>query len=565
MWRRYKSWPLGTKLIALTVPAIILLAALFALVLNIQTKAKLQEKLIHRARSLHTQIMADRQYYASVIVPRLEELGATLSANYRDGHGVFPLPATFVREVSENMARRSENFTANLISPWAINKDKGLKDQFQREAFAYLTTHPGGEYARTDTLKDGKPVMRVLLADIASAQSCIACHNAHPLSPKRDFKLNDVMGGLEIVMPMEPYVSDSRRDFLLALSGAAGLSLLIVGIVVVGTKRVVSRPLAVLQARMRTFAGDKRALSRIPRDADEVTALAQTFDEMEALISAQQRELQETNLSLEQRVADRTKALAAAGAEIQQKNRDLQTLLYVTSHDLREPLRSIENFSRFVLEGYADRLDDDGRDSLQRVVRAAHRLDTLLLDILTLSRAKRLDLTLEEIPGEALVGEALRRLEGKIEETKARVQIAPELPVLKVDKIWATQAVYNLIANALKFTQDGAAPEIEIGPYAPEPGAEVTGLVVRDRGHGVPAGQEDRIFGLFHRAVGREIEGTGAGLTIVREVARRHGGEAWVRAREGGGSEFIIIFGRTRPQEGDTDGGTAGGIAARRG
>jgi signal transduction histidine kinase len=565
VWRRYKAWPLGTKLIALTVPAIILLAALFALVLNLQTKAKLQEKLIHLARSLHTQIMADRQYYASVIVPRLEELGATLAPDYRNVHKAFPLPATFVREVSEATAQAGpDHYSANLISPWAINKDKGLKDQFQREAFAYLTAHPNGEFAAPD-VQNGKSVMRVVMADVASAQSCVSCHNSHPLSPKRDFKLNDVMGGLEIIIPMDQYLAENRRDFVMVWSGAATLCLLIVGLVVMGTRQVVSRRLGVLQARMRTFAGDKRALSRIPQDVDEVTALAETFDEMEALITAQQRELQETNLSLEQRVADRTKALAAAGAEIQQKNRDLQTLLYVTSHDLREPLRSIENFSRFVLEGYADRLDDEGRDSLQRVVRAAHRLDTLLLDILTLSRAKRLELTLEDIPGDVLVGEALRRLEGKIEETKARVQVAKELPTLKVDKIWATQAVYNLIANALKFTQGGAAPEIEIGPYASEPGSEVAGLVVRDRGHGVPAGQEDRIFGLFHRAVGREVEGTGAGLAIVREVARRHGGEAWVRAREGGGSEFIITFGRTGPQEGDTDGRTTGGAAARRG
>jgi len=80
-------------------------------------------------------------------------------------------------------------------------------------------------------------------------------------------------------------------------------------------------------------------------------------------------------------------------------------------------------------------------------------------------------------------------------------------------------------------------------------GTELLGVVVRDRGPGVAPGQRDRIFELFRRAVGREIEGTGAGLAIVRQVAERHGGRAWVEPREGGGSDFIISFGASQPGE----------------
>ena len=76
------------------------------------------------------------------------------------------------------------------------------------------------------------------------------------------------------------------------------------------------------------------------------------------------------------------------------------------------------------------------------------------------------------------------------------------------------------------------------------------GIVVRDRGPGVPPEHAERIFQLFQRAVGREVEGTGAGLAIVRQVAERHGGRAWVRPREGGGAEFILTFGATNPQKG---------------
>jgi PAS domain S-box-containing protein len=253
--------------------------------------------------------------------------------------------------------------------------------------------------------------------------------------------------------------------------------------------------------------------------------------------------LRQAHDQLEARVQERT-------AEILKKTRDLETLLYVTSHDLREPLRSIENFSRMVHDRYAIHLDDKGRDFLRRVIRGAQRMDQLMTDILVLSRAQRMELPAEEVEGESIVREALRQLEEKIKETGATVQVAKDLPRLQGNRTWATQGVYNLIANALKFTRNGEAPEVEIAPYQPtvEDGP-VVGIVVRDRGPGVAPEHAERIFQLFQRAVGREVEGTGAGLAIVRQVAERHGGRAWVQPRESGGSEFILTFGATNRSE----------------
>ncbi len=233
---------------------------------------------------------------------------------------------------------------------------------------------------------------------------------------------------------------------------------------------------------------------------------------------------------------------------ILQKNKDLETLLYVTSHDLKEPLRAIESFSVLLQERYADRLDEKGQDFLRRIVRATQRLDRLLTDILDLSRAQRMDPPIDEIGADHLVREVLRRLESRIKATGARITVCAPLPHLRVNTTWAVQGLYNLVSNALKFVSPGGAPDIEIAPHVeidPE-GAERVGLVVRDRGPGVPSDQRERIFELFRRAVGRDIEGTGAGLAIVRQVAERHGGRAWVAPREGGGSEFFLTFGITR-------------------
>lgn len=239
-----------------------------------------------------------------------------------------------------------------------------------------------------------------------------------------------------------------------------------------------------------------------------------------------------------------------AEEQLLRKTGDLETLLFVTSHDLREPLRSIENFSRMVHDRYAAHLDDKGRDFLRRIVRGAQRMDQLMTDILTLSRAQRMELPAEEVEGESIVREALRQLEDKIKEIGATVRVAKDLPRLQGNRTWATQGVYNLIANALKFTRNGEASEVEIASYQPtvEDGP-VVGIVVRDRGPGVAPEHAERIFQLFQRAVGREVEGTGAGLAIVRQVAERHGGRAWVQPREGGGSEFILTFGATNRSE----------------
>jgi len=285
-------------------------------------------------------------------------------------------------------------------------------------------------------------------------------------------------------------------------------------------------------------------------------------DEFLQVLARQKEELSRLNAGLECEIAARGRARA----ELAAKNRDLETLLYVTSHDLREPLRAIENFSRIINERYRDRLDDKGQDFLRRVILGAQRLNRLLDDILVLSRSQRMAAPSEEVAGESIVLETIKRLEGKIDATDAEIHVAKDFGGLLVDKIWATQAVYNLIANALKFTRDGERPVVEIAPYRPDgPDSSVIGIAVRDRGLGIAPEHAERIFQLFQRAVGREVEGTGAGLAIVRQIAERHGGSAWVEPREGGGSEFIITFGQNKDLQGGTysggktDGDSLGG------
>jgi signal transduction histidine kinase len=282
------------------------------------------------------------------------------------------------------------------------------------------------------------------------------------------------------------------------------------------------------------------------RQAAELERSNEAKDALMEVMARQKEELARLNAGLQNEIAERGRARA----ELAAKNRDLETLLYVISHDLREPLRAIENFSRIVKDRYQDRLDEKGEDFLRRVILGAQRLNRLLDDILTLSRSQRIGVPTEEVDGETIVLEALRRLEGKINATNAWIRVADSFDGLRVDKTWATQAIYNLLVNALKFTRDGEAPDVEIAPYSPEGSSGVVGIAVRDRGPGVAPEHAERIFQLFQRAVGREVEGTGAGLAIVRQIAERHGGNAWVEPREGGGSQFVITFGQSKGVQG---------------
>lgn len=294
-------------------------------------------------------------------------------------------------------------------------------------------------------------------------------------------------------------------------------------------------PVLEFQNRYQHKDGSWRLLSwkSSPHPDGRLYAIARDVTDRELAAQALRRSHEE----LERRVQERT-------AELQQRNRDLETLLYVSSHDLREPLRSISNFSQLVRERYGTCLDAKGLDYIDRVIRAAQRMDQLMEDLLTLSRAQRMEMPYEEVRGEDLVKAALAQLDETIRRTRARIQVATDFPSFRVNKTWVTQALYNLIGNALKFHRAGEAPEIDLAPYSLMEGSDHrVGLVVRDRGIGVEPEQAQRIFHLFYRAVGREVHGTGAGLAIVQQVAHRHGGRAWVQAREGGGSEFVLLFG----------------------
>jgi len=384
----------------------------------------------------------------------------------------------------------------------------------------------------------------------------------------------DFLGNIRLVGDKTLIDSQLEGLFLvLLITFSLGLSLSVV--LALRLQSIVSAPILSLAATAKLISGSGDYTVQVHRvDDDEVGDLFDAFNKMLSHIHQRDqelvaktdtlsatndrlreeieerarinRELERLNDALEierKKLQEEVKIRQKAETEIEAKNKDLQTLLYVTSHDLREPLRAILSFSKMVKDRYTDKLDEKGQDLLGRIARAAERMDVLILNVLTLSRARQMPVPTERIPAESLIEEVLAIMHSKIVATNATVHVEPGLPELRTDRFWGLQSLQNLIGNALKFTRKGTSPEIEIGAARfEEEGRTEIGLIVRDRGLGVPPEHAERIFGLFQRGVGREIEGTGAGLAIVRQIAERHGGRAWVQPRPGGGSEFVVTF-----------------------
>ncbi|MCP5006963.1 MAG: DUF3365 domain-containing protein [Planctomycetes bacterium] len=149
------------------------------------------------------QIVEDRKQYTKNIVIKLKKDGVVdvhPNRNYANIDGGIPLPATFVQEVSANINEKGV-YSYTLISKWNINKDKGLKTEFENDAFDYLYSKEGKSFSRY-MIHNGIYTLRYASADVASAQGCVSCHNAHEDSPKNDFKLGDVMGVLVVNIPI---------------------------------------------------------------------------------------------------------------------------------------------------------------------------------------------------------------------------------------------------------------------------------------------------------------------------------------------------------------------------
>lgn len=153
------------------------------------------------AAYVHAVIQADRTTYTTQIVERMQMRGIVVASENWEQRGTLPLPVQFLNESARLVAENQKGVSFRLISLWPINQRNGPANDFEREGLQEIRTHGDSPHTGIIT-KGGQRYFQAVFADRAISQSCVGCHNAHPESPKTDFKLNDVMGGVVITLPL---------------------------------------------------------------------------------------------------------------------------------------------------------------------------------------------------------------------------------------------------------------------------------------------------------------------------------------------------------------------------
>lgn len=248
------------------------------------------------------------------------------------------------------------------------------------------------------------------------------------------------------------------------------------------------------------------------------------------------RKQRETNAIL----TEKKLKIETANRELKQVNEELRQFTSVVSHDLREPLRTISNFSTLLERHYGSQLDEGGKAYIQFVRSAAGRMHKLLEDLLAYSRIDRKKIPDEWVPVSDTISSALANLQGRIGETGASIQVNyTDMPTVRGSSSHLIQLFQNLIGNGIKF-QTNSNPVIQIdcqfnGKYYI--------FSVQDNGIGIPEEKKETIFEMFSRLHGQEaFEGTGIGLPTCKKIVEKHGGSIWVESELGQGSTFYFTI-----------------------
>ncbi len=242
-------------------------------------------------------------------------------------------------------------------------------------------------------------------------------------------------------------------------------------------------------------------------------------------------ELKEYQDTLEEKVKQRTDELAKSNAE-------LEHFAYITSHDLREPLRMITSFLQLLDRRYTDQLDEDANDFIGYAVDGAKRLDAMINDILVYSRVSNKERNLTSVNFNKVIEQVYVNLITAIEENNAEITY-DSLPSLITDEQLMVQLFQNLIGNAIKYRSQ-KTPKIHIS--ANKEGNKYI-FTIQDNGIGISPEHMERIFTIFKRLhTHEEYEGTGIGLAIAQKIVNQQGGEIWVESELGKGSIFYFTI-----------------------
>ncbi len=253
-------------------------------------------------------------------------------------------------------------------------------------------------------------------------------------------------------------------------------------------------------------------------------------------------------------VLKKAEELAKINLELERSNQELASFAYAASHDLKEPLRGIYNFSSILQEDYASVLDEEGLEYLETVLSLSVRMENLINALLRLSQLGQAQPQMQTTNLNELLQEVIDVFHASRQQNLLDIRVPRTFPTIECDQILLNEVFSNLIANAFKYN-DKPEPWVEIG-YLDINEQQERGLIpkeqtlaplvfyVRDNGIGIQQHHHKAIFKIFKRLHSQEKYGggAGAGLAIARKIVERHGGKIWVESTFGVGSTFYFTL-----------------------
>lgn len=298
---------------------------------------------------------------------------------------------------------------------------------------------------------------------------------------------------------------------------------------------------------------------RVPiPEGRELAALARTFNDMTDALYDSRQNLVNQRDNLEIAVEKRTAELKKLNDELLRSNKELDDFTYIVSHDLKEPLRGVATFARFLQEEFKDVLMGEGIEYLEIITNSATRMKRLIEDLLEISRISRTPYQAKEFSLLKTLLEIREDLDLMISERNADLILPMEDVNLTADEVRIKQVFTNLINNGLKFNDSnnptaevvfhwGMVPDCPVNVVVP---SEYITIEVRDNGIGIEKKHFSKVFGIFQRLVSREdYEGTGAGLTICKRIVEDHGGVIWLDSEVGMGTTFFVVLPLVSPEK----------------
>ncbi|MCR4337219.1 MAG: ATP-binding protein [Candidatus Omnitrophica bacterium] len=271
---------------------------------------------------------------------------------------------------------------------------------------------------------------------------------------------------------------------------------------------------------------------------DEIGEVGGAFNTMAQKLSDFRQELESKNKML----TENLEVTSQQKKDLEKVNRELDRFVNTVSHDIAAPLTGIKGYGIFLEQNHLNQLDEKGKRCVKGIRKSVDRLGNLIQDLLTLTRISRIKNPYEYIPLRSLVDQVVERLEFSIQEHQVELKISPDLPTIQGDRIKLGEVLFNLMSNAIKFSSKGkqSGPIVEIG-YR-DGGAEHQ-IYIKDNGIGIAPEHHEEIFEVFKRLHGsKDYEGTGAGLSIVKDAVEDHGGRVWVESQLGHGSTFYFAI-----------------------